>query len=106
MRDRPRPASLTAAANESNASRKWILESQSVSSASKMRFKDSVAEEYIYIESTGPHGGGQLARRMRRENHLIKCETRRRFHTSVGRGDPCTHYCEKKDAGLRLCQEV
>src|ERR1700722_20611137 len=27
-----------------------------------------------------------------RGNHLIKCETRGGFHTSFGRGDPCTRY--------------
>src|SRR6202167_4612600 len=65
MRDNPRPASPTAAANESNASRKWILESQSVSSASKTRFKDSVADEDIYLQITGARRSGQLASRAR-----------------------------------------
>ena len=25
-------------------------------------------------------------------NHFIECETRRGFHASLGRGDPCTQY--------------
>jgi len=27
----------------------------------------------------------------RKTENLIECETRRGFHTSLGRGDPCTH---------------
>ena len=55
-------ASPTATAKKSNASRKWMLESHSVSSASKTRFRDSAGENDIYLQRTGARFGGQMGR--------------------------------------------
>jgi hypothetical protein len=38
-------------------------------------------------------------------NHFIERETRGGFHTSFGRGDPCTQ-CEETDAGFALLELV
>ena len=36
----------------------------------------------------------------------IVCETRRGFHTSLGRGNPCTLVGKKKDAGFALLEQA